>query len=75
MPNVISQDRYQLLEFHADIFFDFTISEWRQTSWFGSIPVLDESWNFNYPIMNDRQGLSIRTKLTIVKLYSIVYTV
>ena len=59
MPNVISPDQYEPLEFHADIFFDFTISDWRHKSWFGSIPVLDESWNFNYPIMNDRQGLSI----------------
>ena len=134
VPQVISQDRYEPLAFHADISFDFTkmdfwfqldfhgrtasitdcsllgnnrdpwsvmlsfnprsqkfdlkfpsivnvegrqssndglwpwipdkdnknpLPEWRQKDWFASNPVLDESWNIDYPVMNDREGLSM----------------
>lgn len=33
-------------------------SEWKEKNYFDSITVLDESWNKNYPVLNDRQGLS-----------------
>ena len=130
VPKVISQDRYEPLMFHADIWFDFTkmdfwfqsdlhgrtasindcpllgmlnfnprsqkfdlkfpsivnvesrqssndglwpwipdwdnknpLSEWRQKDWFASNPVLDESWNIDYPVMNDREGFSWKLSL------------
>lgn len=33
-------------------------SEWKEKNYFYSITVPDESWNKNYPVLNDRQGLS-----------------
>ena len=32
-------------------------SEWKEKNFY-SITVPDESWNKNYPVLNDRQGLS-----------------
>lgn len=31
-------------------------SEWKEKKYFDSMTVPNESWNKNYPVLNDRQG-------------------
>ena len=49
-------------------------SEWKEKIFFDSITVPDESWNKNYPVLNDRQGLSkIRWNFLTVDLNQTVF--
>ena len=50
-------------------------SEWKEKNFFDSITVPDESWNKNYPVLNDRQGLSkIRWNFLTVDFFLISWT-
>ena len=42
-------------------------SEWRQKGFLGSYLVHDQSWNKNYPVMNDREGLPKRRSVRMYR--------